>query len=48
MWKVECDDGFQVVSRDPKELAALTQWHVKNAHHKDVSHQEVLKMARHP
>jgi predicted small metal-binding protein len=47
-WQVACDDGFSVISKDQTELVALTQWHVKNTHHRDVSHDEVLKMAKHP
>ncbi len=47
-WKVACEDGFEVISKDQKELVALTQWHVKNAHHKDVSPAEVLQMSKHP
>ena len=46
--KVECDDGFQVISKNEHELVSLTQWHVKNSHHKDVTKDEVLKMAKHP
>lgn len=46
--KVACDDGFEVVSKSEPELVALTQWHVKNMHQRDVSRDEVLKMARHP
>jgi predicted small metal-binding protein len=47
-WKVACDDGFEVVSKDQKELVALTNWHLKNSHQKEVSEAEVLKMAKHP
>ncbi len=46
--KVACDDGFEVVTKNQKELVALTQWHVKNQHNKDVSHDEVMKMSKHP
>jgi predicted small metal-binding protein len=46
--KVACDDGFEVVSKDQKELVSLVQWHGKHAHSKDFSHEEVLKMAKHP
>jgi hypothetical protein len=46
--KVACEDGFEVVSKDEKELVALTQWHTEHTHSKKVSHEEVLKMAKHP
>ena len=46
--QVACDDGFQVATKDTKELVALTQWHVEHAHNKKVSHDEVMKMAKHP
>lgn len=46
--KVACDDGFEVVSKDQKELIALVQWHGQNSHHKQLSESDVLGMARHP
>jgi predicted small metal-binding protein len=46
--KVACEDGFEVTTKDQKELVALTQWHVRNVHHKDVSADEVMKMSKHP
>lgn len=46
--KVACEDGFSVVTNDKKELVALTQWHVQNAHHKTVSEAEVMAMSKHP
>jgi predicted small metal-binding protein len=46
--KVTCEDGFEIVSKDQKELVTMTQHHVKNTHHKDISHEEVMKMAKHP
>lgn len=46
--KVACDDGFEVVTKDQKELVALTQWHVEHAHHKKVSEHEVMAMSKHP
>jgi hypothetical protein len=48
MLKVACDDGFQVVTKDHKELVAMTQMHVDRQHHKKVSEAEVMKMAKHP
>ncbi len=46
--KVACEDGFEVITKDQNELVSLVQWHTKNAHHKDTSHAEVIKMAKHP
>ncbi|MCI4364451.1 MAG: DUF1059 domain-containing protein [Thermoplasmata archaeon] len=46
--KVECADGFEVVSKDQKELVATVQWHLKHTHQKDVPEAEILKMAKHP
>ena len=46
--QVACDDGFQVTTKDKKELVALTQWHVEHAHHKMVTEAEVLQMSKHP
>jgi predicted small metal-binding protein len=46
--KVACEDGFEVVTKDQKELVALVQWHTKNAHHKESTHDEIVKMAKHP
>jgi predicted small metal-binding protein len=46
--KVACEDGFEVVTKDQKELVALTQWHVENAHHKKVTEHEVMAMSKHP
>jgi hypothetical protein len=46
--KVECADGFQVVTKDQKELVALVQWHGKHAHQKDFPESEVMKMSKHP
>jgi len=48
MMKVECDDGFSVVTKDKHELVSLTQWHTEHAHHKKVSEAEVLAMSKHP
>lgn len=46
--KVACEDGFEVVTSDQKELVAVVQWHVEHAHHKKVSADEVMKMSKHP
>jgi predicted small metal-binding protein len=48
MLKVACDDGFEIVTKDQKELVALTQWHTEHTHGKKSTHDEVMKMARHP
>ena len=46
--KVVCEDGFEVVSKDNKELVAMTQMHVKSMHNRTVSEHEVLGMAKYP
>jgi hypothetical protein len=46
--KVACEDGFEVISKDNKELVALVQWHGQHAHHKDFTEAEVMGMAKHP
>jgi predicted small metal-binding protein len=46
--KVACDDGFEVVTKDHKELVAVTQWHTEHAHQKKSSEQEIMAMAKHP
>jgi len=46
--KVECEDGFQVISKDAHELVHMVQTHVKSMHHKAVSESEVMAMAKHP
>jgi predicted small metal-binding protein len=45
-WKVACEDGFEVVSGKEHELVKFVQLHVKEFHHKDVTHEDVLKMAK--
>jgi predicted small metal-binding protein len=45
-WKVACEDGFEVVSSKEHELVKYVQMHVKEHHNKDVSHDDVLKMAK--
>lgn len=45
-WKVECEDGFTVISTKEHELVAHVQQHLKDAHQKMVSHEEVMKMAK--
>ena len=44
-WKVACEDGFEVVSAKEHELVKVVQLHGKEFHHKDVSHEDVVKMA---
>jgi len=46
--KIACDDGFELVTKDPKELVSMTQMHLKNTHHKSVSEHEIIAMAKHP
>ena len=46
--KVECTDGFEVVTKDRAELVALTQWHGEHAHGKKMSEAEILGMSKHP
>jgi predicted small metal-binding protein len=46
--KVTCDDGFEIVSKDQKELVAMTQRHLQNTHQKHASEAEILAMAKHP
>jgi hypothetical protein len=43
--KVACDDGFEVVTKDPHELVARAPWHVEHAHYKKVRESEVIGMA---
>lgn len=45
-WKVECEDGFAVVSAKEHELVQHVQQHAKDFHQKLVSKEEVLKMAK--
>jgi predicted small metal-binding protein len=46
--KVACDDGFEVVTSDRKELVSLVQWHTKHKHNMDTTEEAVLKMSKHP
>lgn len=46
--KVACDDGFEVVTEDHKELVAVVNWHLGHAHKSTASGAEVMKMAKHP
>jgi predicted small metal-binding protein len=46
--KVTCDDGFEMVSAKEHELVKHVQMHVKESHGKDLSREDVLKMAKHP
>jgi hypothetical protein len=45
---VACDDGFQVITKDKGELVSMVQWHVDHSHHRKVSEDEVMGMAKHP
>jgi predicted small metal-binding protein len=46
--KVACEDGFEVISKKEHELVKYVQMHVKEHHGKDVSRDDVMKMAKHP
>jgi predicted small metal-binding protein len=46
--KVACEDGFEVVTKDAKELVSLVGWHMKNTHHTEAPEAEIMKMAKHP
>ena len=48
MLKVACDDGFEVVTKDRKELTAVVGWHLEHTHHKKAAEAEILAMAKHP
>jgi predicted small metal-binding protein len=45
-WKVACEDGFEVISSKEHELVKYVQMHVKEHHMKDVSHADVMAMAK--
>jgi predicted small metal-binding protein len=45
-WKVECEDGFAVISSKEHELVQHVQQHVKDFHQKVVSREDVMKMAK--
>jgi hypothetical protein len=47
-FQVYDDDGVQVITKDKRELVAVTQWQLKHVHNKDLSESEVLRMAKHP
>ena len=46
--KVQCDDGFEIVTKNKGELVAMVQWHGEHSHHKKFSEAEILGMAKHP
>jgi predicted small metal-binding protein len=47
--KVECDDGFEVVEKDQKELVHHVQHHLEHRHGgKLMSGAEIMKMAKPP
>ncbi|HTP56016.1 MAG TPA: hypothetical protein VML53_05045 [Thermoplasmata archaeon] len=46
--KIACDDGFELVTKDQKELVSMTRMHLENTHHRSVSDPEILAMAKHP
>ena len=45
-WKVECEDGFSVVSAKEHELVQHVPQHVKDFHQKLVSKEDVMKMVK--
>jgi hypothetical protein len=45
-WKVECEDGFAVISTKEHELVQHVQQHLKDIHQKVVNREEVMKMAK--
>ncbi|MGC2289394.1 MAG: hypothetical protein WA688_06015 [Thermoplasmata archaeon] len=45
-WKVECEDGFTVISTKEHELVEHVQQHMKDLHQKVVGHEEIMKMAK--
>jgi len=46
--KVACEDGFEAVSKDKKELVAVVGWHLEHTHQKRASEAEIMAMAKHP
>lgn len=46
--KVACEDGFEMITKNEKELVKHVQMHVKEQHGKDVSHADVMAMSKHP
>lgn len=46
--KVACDDGFEIVSKDHKELVSLVGWHLEHTHKMKKSDAEIMQMAKHP
>jgi len=46
--KVACEDGFEMITKKEHELVKFVQMHVKSEHGKDISRDDVMKMAKHP
>ncbi|HEV2166631.1 MAG TPA: hypothetical protein VGS23_06635 [Thermoplasmata archaeon] len=46
--KIACEDGFEIVTKDAKELVAMTQRHIEHVHHKKATEAEVMAMSKHP
>lgn len=46
--KVACEDGFEIVTKDAKELVSHVQMHLKNTHNKHASEHEIMAMSKHP
>jgi predicted small metal-binding protein len=48
LMKVTCDPqcGFMVQSHDKKELIGIVKNHVKNMHKKNITDEDVMKMAK--
>ncbi|MFZ0698860.1 MAG: hypothetical protein WAN74_01520 [Thermoplasmata archaeon] len=45
--KVSCGNRFEIVTKDQKQLVALTQWHMEDAHQKQASEADVVGMSKH-
>ena len=43
---VQCDCGFMVQSHNENEIVMMTQMHVKDTHHQDMSAREVKGMMK--
>jgi len=46
MKMVQCDCGFMMQSHNENEIVMMTQMHVKDTHHQDMSAREVKGMMK--
>lgn len=46
--KVACDDGFEVTTKDQKELVSMVSWHLEHTHQMKKSEAEIMGMSKHP